>query len=288
MKKHFASEILETGIQKFLEAQNTDFLIKMIKIADFKPISTDSQKELVSQLISLIQLLGAETFLSRFEVPLLKSLMRDMKLECDTTSKVAIVEAITQHKDAKSTAPLKPKGIVFSKVKPDIEAGVTYQDLFQHYFVDELSDYCRDNDLKISGNKPDLIKRIIASFEEDKENQSKSKSKGKKIEASKSKKTVEESKSKKETTKEKEKEVESEEEKEIEKVEESKSKKVEESKSKKTVEESKSKKTVEESKSKKEKENTKEKEKEKRKYERERERKYERERKRKRKESRIG
>jgi len=240
MKKHYAQEILDTGVEKFLDAQDEDFIIKMIKVAGFDPIASASKRQLISQLVSLIGLLGAETFLSRFEVPLLKSLMDDMKLSCDTDSKVAIVEAITQHKDAKSTAPEKPKYITFSKKKPEIEFGVTYQDLFQHYFVDELRDYCRDNDLKISGNKPDLIKRIIASLEEEKENsssKSKSKTTKKKEESKESDKKVEDSK-KKETTKEKEKEKEeSEEEEEKVTVEKSKSKskskKVDESKKKK-------------------------------------------------------
>jgi len=46
-------------------------------------------------------------------------------------------------------------------------------DIYQHYLKGELQDYCRDNDLKVSGTSKELIERIVEHLEGDgKENKS--------------------------------------------------------------------------------------------------------------------
>jgi len=57
-----------------------------------------------------------------------------------------------------------------SKTKPDLVKGVEYQDEFQHYYLEELVEFAKKNGLKVSGTKKELIQRIIAWLEGDKEN----------------------------------------------------------------------------------------------------------------------
>jgi len=51
--------------------------------------------------------------------------------------------------------------VAASKKKQPIEKGVTYDDIFQHYYVEEVKDWCKAHNLKSSGKKSELIKRIL-------------------------------------------------------------------------------------------------------------------------------
>jgi len=55
------------------------------------------------------------------------------------------------------------------KKKKAIEKGITFEDIFQHYYVNEVRDWCREHELKTSGKKGDLIKRILAFLDGDEE-----------------------------------------------------------------------------------------------------------------------
>jgi outer membrane biosynthesis protein TonB len=109
---------------------------------------------------------------------------------------------------------LKEAEAAANKDKPSIKKGVTYQGIFQHYGREEIFEWAKDNGLKTSGNKPQLIKRIIAFLEGDKENTvavpKEKKEKKEKKEAPKSpkkgKKTTEKKATKKDEKKEEKKE----------------------------------------------------------------------------------
>eukprot|EP01080_Neovahlkampfia_damariscottae_P000194 gene194-4440_t len=45
--------------------------------------------------------------------------------------------------------------------KVEFKKGITFQDLYDSYYTNELSDYCLKNGLKKSGSKKELIKRIL-------------------------------------------------------------------------------------------------------------------------------
>jgi hypothetical protein len=53
----------------------------------------------------------------------------------------------------------KPKKL--SRKKPKLSEGVTYDDVFQWYNLSELQEFARDNSLKVSGKKKELIQRIL-------------------------------------------------------------------------------------------------------------------------------
>jgi hypothetical protein len=66
------------------------------------------------------------------------------------------VEQETVEEPSQEATPSAPEG------KPEFKLGVTYDQLFQAYFLPELKEYCRSQGLRHVGNRRDLIKRILA------------------------------------------------------------------------------------------------------------------------------
>jgi len=96
-----------------------------------------------------------------------------MKLEKDPSAapgKLVLIEAIITNEVIQKQEKKKKKVQKVSKTKPDLVKGVEYQDVFQHYYLEELVEFAKKNGLKVSGTKKELIQRIIAWLEGDKEN----------------------------------------------------------------------------------------------------------------------
>src|SRR5690606_21856508 len=133
-------------------------------------IDPDGKKEEVIEKISTtVRALGMESFFYSFDVNTLHSVCKDLKISSKgSNNKRKLVEAIS----TKSNVELEPKKkkpkLTYSKEKKPIEKGITYDDIFQHYYVGEVRDWCREHGLKTAGNKKDLIKRILAFLEGDK------------------------------------------------------------------------------------------------------------------------
>jgi len=51
------------------------------------------------------------------------------------------------------------------KSRPDIEKGINKADLQQHYWKEDLVQFCKQNNLRATGNKKELINRIVKHFE---------------------------------------------------------------------------------------------------------------------------
>jgi hypothetical protein len=63
-----------------------------------------------------------------------------------------------------SKSPAMKNAEIIQNRKP-LEKGITYEDVFQGYWADELKDFCRKHNLKASGNKKELIRRILDWFD---------------------------------------------------------------------------------------------------------------------------
>eukprot|EP01114_Cavostelium_apophysatum_P006484 TRINITY_DN1780_c0_g2_i1.p2 TRINITY_DN1780_c0_g2~~TRINITY_DN1780_c0_g2_i1.p2 ORF type:complete len:298 (+),score=96.84 TRINITY_DN1780_c0_g2_i1:1710-2603(+) len=168
LQKRLYEAIVKQGASDFFGALDKKSL-QVIMAAMGEDTAVDAKKS-AKRLADLIEILGSEVFFARFEVPFLKELMRDMELETNSVaSKNSLVRAIIDQTDAeKATRPNTE--IKFSKSKKEIAKGITYQDIFQWYKVEEVRDWCRDNELKVSGTKPELINRVLAFLDGDKEN----------------------------------------------------------------------------------------------------------------------
>jgi hypothetical protein len=141
----------------------------------------DSKKG-VKEVAKEVTQVGLESLLNRFDLPFLKALAEDAGLNANTLNKARVVKSIVTGKNVKASTSTEvkerlekqqkeaEKAAAKAENRPDIKKGITYQEMFQCYLRSELFDYCKANGLKVSGKKPDLIKRIIAWHNGDKEN----------------------------------------------------------------------------------------------------------------------
>jgi guanyl-specific ribonuclease Sa len=57
--------------------------------------------------------------------------------------------------------------IIQNGSKPEIKKGITFDEIFQAYFLPELKDWCKQHGLKVTGNRRDIIKRILMFLDGD-------------------------------------------------------------------------------------------------------------------------
>jgi len=166
LKKRLIEKIIEDGTSTFLSSLPQAKLEIFLNALGMK--AEKGKEAMVEQLTEAVYSMGAEIFLSKFDVPFLKQCAKDLKIKCPTDSKAKIVNAIvTQTAPEREEKDMK---IVFSAKKLPIKKGITYQDIFQWYYKEELVEYCKENGLKVSGKKKEVIERILAYLDGDKEN----------------------------------------------------------------------------------------------------------------------
>jgi len=169
LSKRLIEAIAEVGIESFLE-ENEKLVVSFAKLLEI-PTKDVSDEKLTKSIVAEFKLLGTKSLFGKASLDFLQEACRSMKLKSSHTSRdVLIDEIVLQTSIAPAKKDKKKSTTKASKTKQPIKSGVTYEDLFQHYYLEELQDYCRDNDLKISGTKRMVIKRILESLEEDKEN----------------------------------------------------------------------------------------------------------------------
>ncbi|EFA85108.1 SAP DNA-binding domain-containing protein [Heterostelium album PN500] len=114
----------------------------------------------VSQLPVDIRNTGFEMFLWDTPVVTLKKMVADLKLDTDSNTPDFLIKCILTGKVPK---PKKAKPVVveFCETKQKLSKKLSYQDIFQHYYLEELQDFCREKEIKISGTKREVIQRIM-------------------------------------------------------------------------------------------------------------------------------
>jgi len=172
LSKRLNETLVQMGIAEYLEQHAGLELLKSISVG-LELAPTSSKTDLINQITEAVEAEGLRVYFSSFSEELLRDVAFDMKLENDPvaiTSKQVLVECILHNHEVPEREEKKKEKIKVSKTKPEIRKGVAYQDVFQHYYVEELHDWCKKNGLKTSGSKPDLIRRILAFLDGDKEN----------------------------------------------------------------------------------------------------------------------
>jgi len=172
LTKRLNEYLMENGISAYLEEHAEVDLLKSI-CETFDLVAGSSKADLVKQITEAVETEGLRVYFGSFSEEVLRDVAFDMKLEKDpssTTSKQVLLECILHNHEVPEREEKKKEKIKISKTKPEIKKGVPYQDIFQHYYVEELHDWCKKNGLKTSGAKSDLISRILAFLDGDKEN----------------------------------------------------------------------------------------------------------------------
>jgi hypothetical protein len=160
LSRRLTELIVSTGFDEFLdESVDADQLKVVAEDFDVK-----ADKKAVSEAARTY---AAERYFTNFDVESLRVLADDLKLKeaAKTSSKRKLVEAIVTQEDAEAPEPApkkkKQKKADVGKKKA-LEKGITYDEIFQHYYVEELRDFVKAKGIKVSGKKPVLIKRILA------------------------------------------------------------------------------------------------------------------------------
>jgi hypothetical protein len=81
---------------------------------------------------------------------------KESLVEVNKTKKTPDVN--TQEEDEKYANKTKEE---LMKIRPKIEKGITYLDLQDGYWADELKDFCKENGLGNKGTKPENIRKIL-------------------------------------------------------------------------------------------------------------------------------
>jgi len=165
---HYLPEYITDNLDSYFAEAKSSVIHEFLQVLDADPVSKNHE-ELVQQVIELINWTGVHAFLTRFDVSFLKEIMEDLDLDCGSDNKANIVMAIVNGTDAEPGKAVR-KQVAPSKKKPKMKAGITKEDLQQYYYKDEMVAYCEEKGLIKSGKKSEIIKRIVAFHNGDKEN----------------------------------------------------------------------------------------------------------------------
>eukprot|EP00005_Dracoamoeba_jomungandri_P007525 CAMPEP_0174269378 /NCGR_PEP_ID=MMETSP0439-20130205/40771_1 /TAXON_ID=0 /ORGANISM="Stereomyxa ramosa, Strain Chinc5" /LENGTH=231 /DNA_ID=CAMNT_0015358113 /DNA_START=186 /DNA_END=881 /DNA_ORIENTATION=- len=157
----------EKSVDDFLQdICSEDDLKALCEELGVEPASA-KKEQLVRQLGTIVRELGMESYFSSFNADCLADICDDLKIKTyGSSNKRKLVESIISKEDMPKPEKKKRK-IAFSKKKKPIKKGVTYDDIFQHYNVDEVRAFCKENKVKASGKKSDLINRVLAFLDGD-------------------------------------------------------------------------------------------------------------------------
>jgi len=177
LAKKVSAAITGEGLNDFL---NEHLSVDVLKaIASDLEVKAEKKEELVSEIGSAVRRVGMETYFTSFDVDQLQDVAEDLGLKThNTNNKRKLVECIVSKEDAPKEPKSKKPKVEFSKKKKAIQKGTTYEDVFQHYYVGEVRDWCREHGLKTSGKKGVLIRRVLAFLDGDEESTKAHPSKG--------------------------------------------------------------------------------------------------------------
>jgi len=166
LTKKLGVAISKEGINDFLNNLSVD-LLKSVA-GDLEVKAGDKKEDLVHTIGDAVRKVGLESYFESLEVDSLQDVADDLGLKTyRTNNKRKLVHCIVNKEDVPKEPKAKKPKLEFAKKKKPIEKGTTYEDVFQHYYVGEVRDWCREHGLKTSGKKGVLIRRALAYLEGD-------------------------------------------------------------------------------------------------------------------------
>jgi len=117
------------------------------------------KKDMVKGILDNVHTFGLEHRFSLFSSSELLEFAQDLEITVESTSKDILIECIISQQNYEPEEK-SIEEVEASKDKPEIKAGVSTVDLQTWYNRTELSEWLRNKQCKVSGNKKDLINRI--------------------------------------------------------------------------------------------------------------------------------
>lgn len=169
IQKKLSTLMNEQGIDDFLDDHcNVDLLNEIIDELGLDDVNSKKKEHLVRAIGGHVRELGMNLYLGSFTTDCLNDICEDLRLKTyGSSNKRKLVEAIVYQEDLERPAKKKRRVVTASKKKKQIKRGITFDDIFQHYNVSEVRDYCRDNGIRSAGKKGVIIKRVLAYLDGD-------------------------------------------------------------------------------------------------------------------------
>jgi len=161
--KRIHEEMEKVGPKEFLEKFKPDQLEPLIETLDITP--TPTAKKYVDSIISEADNRGVQNLFASFTPKKLQEFADACGLTVHSTSMDTLIKCLLNQENHEPAKKKKTKTEKPSKKKPAIKKGITRVDLQSHFYRDELAEYCKDNGLRVQGNKKDFINRILAHVE---------------------------------------------------------------------------------------------------------------------------
>jgi hypothetical protein len=191
LSKRLFEQISKLGVNKFLSSHAPNDII--LRFAELLEVELDKKqknlddedikKEVVKQITDSVYFFGFRSLLENLDIPTLQDLAKEYGLKGTTNTKSKLIYALATQTNIKDLPSFNPSAAAATEEwmeqaakaankekRPAIKNGVSYHDMYQLYLLEELVDWCRDNGLKVSGTKKEVINRILAYFDGDKEN----------------------------------------------------------------------------------------------------------------------
>ncbi|KAL6046082.1 U3 small nucleolar RNA-associated protein 4, putative (UTP4) [Balamuthia mandrillaris] len=172
LRKRLYEVFMDHGIEAFMaEYCDTAVLKSFAESLDLEV--TSKKAELQASIAKALNHAALLAFFDSLSTNTLHELCFAQGLETATpvtSSRAALVQALLRNEKVQKPKKKKQQPIQFSKKKKAIAKGITFQDIFQHYSKEEVVEYCKENNLVQSGKKKEVINRILAFLDGDKEN----------------------------------------------------------------------------------------------------------------------
>jgi hypothetical protein len=174
----------ERGLEGFLGKMQLDTLKYFVKLLDFET-DASTKKQFADDIADEILLNGVQELFESMKLPDLKEAAKLIGVN-SSGSKPMLLDRIlneafpgillddveTKGKKKQTRTREEWKKIrqeANEKIRanrPELKKGITKDEIFQNYWDQELKDFCVKHNLKKSGNKNELIKRILAYLED--------------------------------------------------------------------------------------------------------------------------
>jgi hypothetical protein len=156
--KEYSDDI---GRETFLNSVSSAIKKEIIHTLD---LEVDEARNYTEAILAEAEAIGQEYFFSTFSTEKLAKFALSCGLDVDSLSQNVLVDCLMSLQSYK--APKRKPAPKPSKKKPEkIAKGISKIDLNSHYNKEELVEYCKENKLPVTGNKRDLIAKILAHVE---------------------------------------------------------------------------------------------------------------------------
>jgi hypothetical protein len=153
-------EIMIRGMNKLLKNCKVDFLGLLCSDLDLTK-TKKTREEIINGILGLCY-----PHLLEIEYPeKTKRKKREGKKKSSTGTKKGSGKKSASKSTPKKGKRKKEKDEKVKKDQVKIEKGVTYDQIFQDYSVEELTEYLKEKSYKCRGTKKELIKRVVLSLE---------------------------------------------------------------------------------------------------------------------------